>query len=151
MDKSAQDWVDQIKGGRGMSRPGDDLDGLVAGLASRVREYKVFLSKATGAEQATKGRFQRARVIKAAQQIISAVRPPTDQWLEHGHHAVIFTAVRLYIKWRVFPAIPIDGQIGMDALAEKTGVDVALLSTFGREAEAIQLRIQADNVLTMCG
>lgn len=134
-----------------MSRPGDDLDGLVASLASRVREYKAFLSKATGAEQATKGRFQRARVIKAAQQIISAVRPPTDQWLEHGHHAVIFTAVRLYIKWRVFPAIPIDGHIGMDALAEKTGVDVALLSTFGREAEAIQLRIQADNVLTMCG
>lgn len=74
--------------------------------------------------------FQRMDLIKAGTDLIDAASLPKDRlllWLPQFAH---ITAVRLFIKWKVFEKIPTEdgAAISYTELAAKLGADVSLIS-----------------------
>lgn len=67
-------------------------------------------------------------VTTAAQDILQTVQEPVEHLMGSMVMLVQFTATRLFVKWKVFETIPLQGLISYKELAEKVGADEALIS-----------------------
>lgn len=98
----------------------DDLQRLTPQLLETVLQY----SASTNADQEAEGRN---KIVAAAQAIIEAARPPQPQWMNQSAACAEFVALRLFIEWGAFEAIPLEGTIGYQDLADKIGADMQLV------------------------
>ncbi|KAK0630493.1 O-methyltransferase [Bombardia bombarda] len=72
-------------------------------------------------------------IIKAAQRILDVAKSPTDQWVDLVNQISIITSNMLFMKWKVFENIPLDGtSISYVELASKVEVELALLARIAR-------------------
>ncbi|KAM0270457.1 hypothetical protein ACHAQH_009398 [Verticillium albo-atrum] len=72
----------------------------------------------------------RNKIVAAAQAIIEAARPPQPQWMNQSAACAEFVALRLFIDWGAFEAIPIEGSITYQELADKVDAEVQLVIRF---------------------
>lgn len=70
---------------------------------------------------------ERSKLVESAQALLKVLKPadPIMDWMVT---LVQFTAIRLFIGWKVFEAIPSDGSISHSDLAAKIGAEVPLIS-----------------------
>jgi hypothetical protein len=72
---------------------------------------------------------QRSDIVEAANNILAAVKNPTDQWMDVTAQTALMAANRLFWEWGVFDAIPLDGSpVSYSDLAVKVDVQAQLLS-----------------------
>ncbi len=72
----------------------------------------------------------RLKLTAAAQELFTALRPPTDHIMGLFAHLGIISAVRVFQSWKVFDTIPVDGSISIAELAAQVNAEEVLLSTF---------------------
>lgn len=70
----------------------------------------------------------RVAVSSTAQEMLRAVQQPMEQLMASFSFMVQFTAMRLFVKWKVFETLPSQGTISYKELAEKVGAEEALIS-----------------------
>ncbi|KAK3329856.1 S-adenosyl-L-methionine-dependent methyltransferase [Apodospora peruviana] len=104
----------------------NQLDALAVSLnntAKSVREGS--LSLTSGPES----QLERGKVIKAARGVIDAIKQPADEFIEWLTVLGPMTALRLFLKWKVFENIPTadNTNISYQELADKVGGDVQLI------------------------
>lgn len=95
---------------------------LTPALVDAVRQFDA----AANTDQET---AVRDSIVNAAQAIIDAARPPQPQWMNQSAACAEFVALRLFIEWGAFEAIPLEGTISYQALAEKIDADMQLVRT----------------------
>lgn len=108
---------------------------MAASVASHLEALAERLSKAaqdlrSGNLSLENDTTQRMGLIKASHDLIDTVGLPKDKaliWLPQCAH---ITAIRLFIKWKAFEAIPLDDDaaISESDLAAKLGANVSLIS-----------------------
>ncbi|KAH6688484.1 O-methyltransferase [Plectosphaerella plurivora] len=96
---------------------------LTPALVDAVRQFDA----AANTDQET---AVRDSIVNAAQAIIDAARPPQPQWMNQSAACAEFVALRLFIEWGAFEAIPLEGNISYEALAEKIDADMQLVRRF---------------------
>lgn len=101
----------------------DDLQRLTPQLLETVLQY----SASTDAEHEAEGRN---KIVAAAQAIVEAARPPQPQWMNQSAACAEFVALRLFIEWGAFEAIPLEGSITYQELADKIDADMQLVRTY---------------------
>ncbi|OLN97441.1 Demethylsterigmatocystin 6-O-methyltransferase 1 [Colletotrichum chlorophyti] len=89
-----------------------------------------FLTKSDTSE-AQLDAAKRLKVINAAEKILATVKEPIHQWLDMSAHTVLITASRLFSDWGAFDAIPAEGSISYDDLAEEVNAEASLLARVG--------------------
>lgn len=72
----------------------------------------------------------RVTASAAAQDILKTVQSPIEHLMGSMILMVQFAAMRLFVKWKVFETIPIQGSISYKDLASKVGADEALIRKF---------------------
>lgn len=98
----------------------DDLRRLTPELLSSVLDY-------TSVSNVDDDVAARNKIVAAAQAIIEAARPPQPQWMNQSAACAEFVALRLFIDWGAFEAIPIEGSITYQELADKVDAEVQLV------------------------
>ncbi|EEY22332.1 O-methyltransferase [Verticillium alfalfae VaMs.102] len=98
----------------------DDLRRLTPELLSSVLDY-------TSISNVDDDVAARNKIVAAAQAIIEAARPPQPQWMNQSAACAEFVALRLFIDWGAFEAIPIEGSITYQELADKVDAEVQLV------------------------
>lgn len=78
-----------------------------------------------------------------AQDILQTVQQPIEHLMSSLVLLVQFTATRLFVKWKAFEKIPLQGSISYKELSEKIQADEALVSRF-----AISIQVIPANPLT---
>ncbi|TLS31515.1 hypothetical protein PpBr36_02720 [Pyricularia pennisetigena] len=108
-----------------LSQSADALDDLAAKLSTRARELRV--SVKAGDEAAARAR--RYEALDAAQEIVSLLKDPSEQWADTLQNASLTAVVRLFQLWKVFDAMPAapGSSISYEELAGQTGVQTQLL------------------------
>ncbi|KAG7110313.1 hypothetical protein HYQ44_020316 [Verticillium longisporum] len=101
----------------------DDLRRLTPELLSSVLDY-------TSISNVDDDVAARNKIVAAAQAIIEAARPPQPQWMNQSAACAEFVALRLFIDWGAFEAIPIEGSITYQELADKVDAEVQLVLRF---------------------
>ncbi|ODA80430.1 hypothetical protein RJ55_03388 [Drechmeria coniospora] len=94
-----------------------------------------------------KAENERAELIRAAEALLTTIKP-ADPMLE-GHMAMVqFTVVRLFVGWKVFEAIPLEGSILYSDLAAAVQAEALLLVRLSRMLIATGLlrQVGADGV-----
>lgn len=70
----------------------------------------------------------RLQLSNASHSILRSVQQPGEQLMEAMVTVVQITVMRLFIKWKVFETIPLQGNISYVELAAKAGADTSLIS-----------------------
>lgn len=101
----------------------DELQSLALVLsdaAASIREGSLDLESNTP---------RRLRVISAARDAVDLIKADSDDVLDWISLLAQFSAIRLFVKWKVFEKIPIgkDARISYQVLAGQVGADVALI------------------------
>ncbi|KAI6383296.1 hypothetical protein MCOR25_000216 [Pyricularia grisea] len=108
-----------------LSQSADALDDLAAKLRGQARELRAAVK--TGDQAAVRRR--RYEALDAAQEIVSLLKDPSEQWADTLQSASLAAVVRQFQEWKVFDAIPTapGASISYEELAGKTGVQMQLL------------------------
>lgn len=77
----------------------------------------------------------RITISATAQDILQTTQQPLEHLMGALVLIVQFTALRLFVKWKVFENIPTQGPISYEELAGKVGADEALISESSRLIE----------------
>jgi hypothetical protein len=64
----------------------------------------------------------------AAQQIVALTQKPDEVWFDQSVTMTEYPAIRLFMKWKAFENIPLEGSISYKELAKKCDVTEPLLS-----------------------
>lgn len=115
-----------------------DLANKLDGWAKKLTDAAQSIRKSDGASFDHK-----LTVTGTAQEILQTVQEPIEHFMGALVILVQFTATRLFVKWKVFEKIPMQGTISYKDLAEKVGADEALISKF-----RIQIRVALPNPFT---
>jgi hypothetical protein len=82
---------------------------------------------------------QRAAIVDAANNILRAVKNPTDQWTDVTAEITLPAAIRLFWEWGVFDVLPLDGTpVSYKDLAEKVDAQPKLLSKIVHRAVRVK-------------
>ncbi|KAJ0159154.1 hypothetical protein CTA2_10223 [Colletotrichum tanaceti] len=65
--------------------------------------------------------------IVIGQKVLDAARGPMPDWMDRATHAMDFVGLKLFLDWKVFDLIPLDGPISYTDLAKKLEADVPLI------------------------
>lgn len=101
-----------------------DLRRLTPQLVDSVLEYS---STTADSEQDFAGR---AKVVAAAQAIVDAAQPPQPAWMNQSSACAELVALRLFIEWGAFEAMPSEGSISFQDLADKISADMQIVREF---------------------
>jgi hypothetical protein len=94
-------------------------------LATAVAEFEAH-SAPDGSDT---DKAQRSAIVGAANDILAAVKNPTDQWMDVTAQTALMAANRLFWEWGAFDALPLDGSpVSYKDLAVKVDVEEKLLS-----------------------
>ncbi|POS73478.1 O-methyltransferase [Diaporthe helianthi] len=74
---------------------------------------------------------QRQQIIEAAQKVLNVVKGPDDVWVDINMDIARIAACQLLYKWGAFEAIPVEGSISYQDLADATEAEEALLRRIG--------------------
>lgn len=103
----------------------DELRLATDKLATAVAEFEAH-SVPDGSDV---DKAQRSAIVGAANDILAAVKNPTDQWMDVTAQTALMAANRLFWEWGAFDAIPLDGSpVSYNDLAATVGVQAKLLS-----------------------
>ena len=95
-------------------------------LTAEIAEAGKALSTATADEDW----LLRYKAYYAAKQIVALTQKPDEIWFDQSVVMTEFAAIRVFMKWKAFEAIPDEGSISYKELAEKCNATEALLSRF---------------------
>lgn len=112
-----------------------------ATLQSRLKHITDQLSqiqKAIESDPTSVGAFasDRDALVDAAQAVVAASKGPVDAIMDTMVMTAQMTAMRLFISWKVFEAIPSQGSISFEELGVKVKGDPALLGMSMAVAES---------------
>ncbi|WQF90078.1 Putative O-methyltransferase domain, S-adenosyl-L-methionine-dependent methyltransferase superfamily [Colletotrichum destructivum] len=91
---------------------------ILSGLASQLSQLAT--SQSSDAEK-------NDAAIVIGQRVIDAARGPMPDWMDRAIHAMDFVGLKLFLDWKVFDMIPLDGSISYTHLAKKLEADVSLI------------------------
>lgn len=72
---------------------------------------------------------QRTLLVEASREVTNSVKGQLDAFTDQWSSMCEATATRLFMKWKAFEAIPLEGSITFKELADKLNADVSLIST----------------------
>lgn len=102
----------------------DKLDGLAATL----REASKSVREGSPSSLQTNV-SKKAEVVGALKSAIEALQNPQDVFLDNMVLISRLVALRIFVKWKVFDAIPATGSITYADLAAKVNADTEIVST----------------------
>lgn len=73
---------------------------------------------------------QRFQLSNTGHSILRATEEPGEQLMDSIVGTVQIAAMRLFVKWKVFENIPMQGDISYGDLAAKVGAETALISKY---------------------
>ncbi|TLD30860.1 hypothetical protein PspLS_03035 [Pyricularia sp. CBS 133598] len=108
-----------------LSQSADTLEDLAAKLSARAGELRA----AVKAGDEASARTRRYEALDAAQEIVSLLKNPSEQWADTLQNVSLTAVVRQFQQWKIFDAIPTapGSSISYEELAGKTGVQLQLL------------------------
>lgn len=111
-----------------LSQSADALDELAAKLSARAGELRA----AVEARDEAAARTRRYEALDAAQDVVSLLKNPSEQWADTLQNVALTGVVRQFQQWKVFDAIPAapGSSISYEELAGRTGVQLQLLREF---------------------
>ena len=113
-----------------MSPDGIAAKGTMAPSGGNEHLKRLAAEITRGVEAANLDEVTRMKLGAVAQELLNAVRLPTDQIMGVFAHMGIISAIRVLQSWKVFDTIPVTGSISLAELAEKVGAEEVLLSMF---------------------
>lgn len=84
--------------------------------------------------------------IVIGQKVLDAARGPMPDWMDRAIHAMDFVSLKLFLDWKAFDMIPLDGSISHTHLAEKLEADVSLISESSSGVSFLIPVMGADNI-----
>ncbi|TQN63880.1 Methyltransferase fsa4, partial [Colletotrichum shisoi] len=91
---------------------------ILSGLASQLSQLAT--SQSSDAEK-------NDAAVVIGQKVLDAARGPMPDWMDRAIHAMDFVGLKLFLDWKVFDMIPLDGSISYTHLAKKLEADVSLV------------------------
>ncbi|CCF43145.1 hypothetical protein CH063_12935 [Colletotrichum higginsianum] len=91
---------------------------ILFGLASQLSQLATLSSSDAEKNDAA---------IVIGQKVLDAARGPMPDWMDRAIHAMDFVSLKLFLDWKAFDMIPLDGSISHTHLAEKLEADVSLI------------------------
>lgn len=67
------------------------------------------------------------KITQVAERLIAAARPDMPDWTTRVNGFGEFVAMKLFIDWNAFEAIPLHGTISYDELSRKLNADKSLV------------------------